>query len=150
MIIYNHIAKLFFYILQLTTGPPLFYSFLFHSFKTSMCVICQFVNGTVVRSMHIFKKEQISQWKIHVISCDLRQNMVCTLRSEQVQNVECLPLAIENEVSCREVGTKPGLARAGINVRGLMRMFQGKTAGKTACSAFVWLKLPWQLWESKN
>lgn len=150
MIIYNHIAKLFFYILQLTTGPPLFYSFLFHSFKTSMCVICQFVNGTVVRSMHIFKKEQISQWKIHVISCDLRQNMVCTLRSGQVQNVECLPLAIENEVSCREVGTKPGLARAGINVRGLMRMFQGKTAGKTACSAFVWLKLPWQLWESKN
>lgn len=83
-----------------------------------MCVICQFVNGTVVHYVHVLKKEKISQWKIHVISCDLRQNMVCTLRSGQVQNVECLPFAIENEVSCREVGTKPGLARAGINVRG--------------------------------
>lgn len=76
--------------------------------------------------------------------------MVYTLRSGQVQGGECLPLAAENEASCREVGMKPGLAQAGINVRGVMRTFQRKTAVKTACSAFVWLKLSWQLWESKN
>jgi hypothetical protein len=75
--------------------------------------------------------------------------VVYTLRSGQVQNRECFLLAAENEASHREVDIKPGLAQARINVRGIMRMFPRTAAVKTACSAFVWLKLPWQLWESK-
>lgn len=75
--------------------------------------------------------------------------MVYTLRSGQVQNREYFPLAAENEALHREVNIKPGPAQAGINVRDLMRAFPRMIAVETACSAFVWLKLPCQLWESK-